>query len=542
MTSQKSLRPIPFIDLVGDIEENYYQLGLKDAEGAKLSLAHTESLIKTPWQNVDQSLRFLAQNLFIGTNRWKNRFSPWLHAYAEGINLPVERVMLAYLVPELTACLAKWLPRLPKSLLGCSSLFVRDEHEQLTHIRTLDFPLGTTFDAHERIIRTSFTNQPIITSASSAGFPYPSLTAMTSNGVSFALHQKFNDVFHAEGTPVFELVQDMLIRCDDLKTTLTYLRKSCSLTTWSFHMSFKDGQILEADLSGKELNYRIHNLEENEYLYFNNDLIKPAAYQKEITPLNFSNYNRWRKESAERKMTKLHKKNKSSVHDLLKHWTTLEKRKTMSLDVLTPSSLHVIAMQAHRGDFHSILGAAPKTWQGQIQSNLGLWQNNPPPATIQGKAKEKVELEKVWQHLLAAQSAHDLGEVHQLHHSLQMAIRRAREHGIAPTIELFHCVFTFINETHPRALSQLLKDAIELAPRLDKSLQDHAWLLVARLERVLNLKPSVYPAQLLHPRLARLLEVENAIPSFIFNKVIRSFIHPRIDLLDFIYAHEQLNP
>src|SRR5690606_6709211 len=109
-------RPIPFIDLVGDIEENYYQLGLKDAEAAKLSLRHTESLIKTPWQNVDQSLRVLTQSLLFNQNKWKNRFSPWLKAYAEGLGQTPERLMLAYLVPEFTACLAKWLPRLPKSL------------------------------------------------------------------------------------------------------------------------------------------------------------------------------------------------------------------------------------------------------------------------------------------------------------------------------------------------------------------------------------------------------------------------------------------
>src|SRR5690606_15853702 len=145
-----SLKQIPFIDLVGDIDENFYQLGMRDAEAAKLALKHTESLIKTPWQSMDMGIRFLAQNLFIGSSKWKMRFSPWMKSYAEGLEQPVERVMLAFLVPELTACLSKWLPSLPKTLLGCSSLFYRNSEGHPVHVRTLDFPLGTTFDQNER--------------------------------------------------------------------------------------------------------------------------------------------------------------------------------------------------------------------------------------------------------------------------------------------------------------------------------------------------------------------------------------------------------
>ena len=541
MTQTSDLRPIPFIDLVGDIEENYYQLGLKDAEAAKLSLRHTEALIKTPWHNLDQGLRVISQSLLFNQSKWKNRFSPWLKAYAEGLGQSPERLMLALLVPELTACLSKWLPRLPKSLLGCSSLFMLNDEDQLTHIRTLDFPLGTTFDIHERIVRTQFKDQPIITSYSSAGFPYPSLTAQTSAGISFALHQKFNDVFNPDGTPIFELIQDMLIRCDDLKTTLGFLRKSKSLTTWSFHMGFKDGQVLEADLSGDQLQYNVYQLSEHEYLYFNNDLIKPSAHQANITPLNLKNYNQWRRESAHRKLNKISKK-KQSIPQILKTWTTLENRKKMSLDVLTPSSLHVAAMLPHRGEIHCVMGDAPKTWQGQIQSHIGLWNTAGARPHINGKYQTLGNLDRVWHHLMSAQTAHDLGDVHHLHHYLQMAIRRSRDHGINATIELFHHIFTFLTEKHPRVLGQMVKDIIELTPKLDRSMRDHAYLMLARLERVLKLKPTIFPAQINHPRLARLLEVENAIPDAIFGTVIRSSIHPRIDLMDVIYVHEQLNP
>src|SRR5690606_2923512 len=126
-------------------------------------------------------------------------------------------------------------------------------------------------------------------------------------------------------------------------------------------------------ISGNQLHYEVYRLEDD-YLYFNNELIKPSATQAHITPLNFKNYNVWRKESAERKIAQLKKKEHPSINDVLKTWTTLEKRTTVGLDVLTPSSLHVSAMNASKGEFHSVLGSAPKTWAGQVQHDEKQWQ------------------------------------------------------------------------------------------------------------------------------------------------------------------------
>ncbi|MBH48459.1 MAG: hypothetical protein CME71_09860 [Halobacteriovorax sp.] len=540
MIKETASKPIPIIDLIGDMEENYYQLGLKDAEAAKLALEHTESLIKTPWQSVDSGLRFLGRSLFLGSTSWKKRFSPWVTSYAEGLGISPERFMLACLVPELTACLAKWMPQIPKTLLGCSSLFIQDENAKLTHIRTLDFPLGTTFDKNERILRTQFEGQPTIVSYGSAGYPYHALTASTSEGITLALHQKFNDVFDSNGTPIFELVQDMLIRCHDLKSCLSYLRKARSLTTWSFHMGFKNGQVLEADLSGTSLHYNTYQLKKDNFFYFNNKLINPSKEQDKFPPLNFKQYNQWREESALRKIKKFKKKSGFNIEDLLRTWTTLEERKSTGLDVLTPTSLHVCAMEPESGSFHSVLGAAPKTWKGQIQIEEHLWSNSP-RREIKGKAKELTNFDKAWMHLLHAQSCHDLGDQHKLHHNLQMAIRKSKGHGLHSIIKFYGLLFTFLSEEHPKALAHLLTDALKLTKEIDKTFIDHNWLLIYRLERLVSQTPSVVAAQIKHPSLAKILEVESSIPDPIYKSVIRSLIHPRIDLLDIIHVHERLD-
>lgn len=234
-------------------------------------------------------------------------------------------------------------------------------------------------------------------------------------------------------------------------------------------------------------------------------------------------------------------KKENNIHKVLKTWTTLEKRKSAGLDVLTPFSLHVAALVPARGEIHAVMGPAPKTWSGSIQIEQDLWLRER-KTKIEAKAKNLSTLDKAWKNLLHAQSAHDLGDEHGLHHNLQMAVTRTKDTSFEYATKLFYYYFTFLHEKHPRILSQLLSDVLEIAPKLDKSLIDHAWLLIYRLERILDLRVSIVAAQIHHPRLARLLEVEAAIPNALFDKIIRGLIHPRIDLVDIIYLHERIDP
>ncbi len=530
---------IPFIDLIGDMEENYYQLGLKDAEAAKLSLKHMENLIKTPWQGLDSGLKLLAEGMFKGSNSWKSKFSPWTKAYAEGLGISQEKFLLILLVPELSASFSKWLPRLPKALLGCSSLFYRNEETNLTHLRTLDFPLGENFASNERFLRTQFRNQPTIVSYGSAGFPYPSLSATSSEGLTLALHQKFNDVFDPTGTPIFELVQDLLIRCGDLKTCLGFLRKSKSLTTWSLHLGFSDGQVLEADLGGSNLVYQTYHIDDHQFLYFNNRLIDEKQINLNQPPLNFQLYNKFRSESAKRKLKKFSEK-KIKTKDLLKSWTILETRKTHGIDVLTPSSMHVLAMEPATASIQAIKGQAPKTWQGLIQEEKGLWGNQKRETVVHGKVKSPNDLDKAWRHLMLAQSYHDLEDLHKLHHHLQLAKRKIKGFALEPTVKLFSLIFTFLSETNEKTLSQIAQDTMDLIPVLDKSMVDHAWLLIFRIEKILDIPTSVVAAQIHQSSLAKLLDVEASIPNILYKRVIRNLIYPRIELLDVFYTHQRI--
>ena len=288
---------LPLIRLIGDSIDNFYQLGLKDKENHSNILSHLNSLIKTPFSKVDLTIRHLAKATLKQGFTHLPEFQKKMKAYSEGLGIAKEELTLSLLVPEIVSFLSTWVPGIPTSLLGCSSYFAWDDKtDSPIHGRVLDFPLQGSFDKNERVIWSKLDNGPATLSYSSVGFPYPSITAMTEYGVSFALHQKFDDLFNPNGTPIFELIFNMLQKCGDLKSTLEYLKKNESLTTWAFYMGFSNGEVLACDVMGKDLCYKTYHAKAGQVLYFNNMLIDQARYskQKDFMPYGVQQYNQMR--------------------------------------------------------------------------------------------------------------------------------------------------------------------------------------------------------------------------------------------------------
>ena len=122
----------------------------------------------------------------------------------------------------------------------------------LLHGRILDFPFVGTFENEERAIRWDIPNiNNKIFFLFFFSLPFSSLTAMNTYGVSVALHQKYTDHFNPKGTPIFEIAEEMLLKCGDKKSVLDFLKKSESLTTWGLYIGLSNGQALEVDLREK---------------------------------------------------------------------------------------------------------------------------------------------------------------------------------------------------------------------------------------------------------------------------------------------------
>lgn len=109
---------LPHISLIGDPEENFYQLGLKDQENFSSNQNHLNSLLKIPLPTVDTFLKQAMATFSRSLIKDKSQLFKLLNAYAEGLDVPLKQVTHSILLPEIMSCLNKWIPGAPLKLFA----------------------------------------------------------------------------------------------------------------------------------------------------------------------------------------------------------------------------------------------------------------------------------------------------------------------------------------------------------------------------------------------------------------------------------------
>ena len=536
------------LTLIGDAEENFYQLGLNDRDGAKAVHQDVKLMLSTPWAPINKTIEEVAKVVLKNTMLKKTEYYRHLKYYSDGLGIPLEETAYTMLIPELVSCMSKWAPGFIKGNFGCSSFFMRNDQEEMVHGRILDFPLQGSYDKFERAIYYDFKDLPKTFGFGSKGIPYPSITLMTEDGMTLALHQKFTTVFNKEGIPIFELIFDMVKQAKDPESVINYFKTHHSITTWCLYMSFKNGDILAIDIMGKEVFFNQYHLAvgDKNIIYFCNHLENKSINQEEMLPTGFHQYNLMREKLAQKKIAAFNKKNKRSDIDLLKMMATPFDQKIKHkgiysdflLDNLTPSSLSVMTMNPSKQVTHYLGGAAPKLYRENIIS-INQCFNDPIKSQEKNKRTNHLHDEYYYgmQALMKAQKGFDLRDAQVIYHQLQFAIDHL-EHGLERCIpEFYFLIAQYLYETHPKVLMTLLHDFKKLECHLPQILNDHCLLFISRLERILNLPNTLQEDLIIHPKLKALVALESKIPKAVFHSTTKNLIVPRLDILDVIYLH-----
>jgi hypothetical protein len=531
---------LPIIKLFGDPTENFYQLGLKDKERHFLVLDHISSLIKTPWKGVNFVAGEVLKQVLSRTLANCPDFKRNITAYSEGLGIPFDDVARALLTPELLSFMSKWIPGLPPGLLGCSSYFFWDDKlNSPAHARILDFPLLGSFDKNERIIITKFNNSPKIFSYGSVGMPYPGLTAMNSEGVSFALHQKFTNNLNHNGTPIFELAFQLMSEVGDIKSALQFLKKNQSITPWGINLGFKNGSVLTADLSGTDLHYREHELGPGKVLYVNNKLEDTSLTQKDFFPYGLDEFNNLREEVANEKIEK-HLSNK--VNDdkkVLRVISTplIDPKKPLRPDPITMSSLGVSVFNPTEGRALITEGEGPKYFNSSFHKITNIWDEEK-VSTEQDSSKPTDEKYcQGMRHLMLAQVAFDKDIKEDIYHHLQMSIEFLSAYKEKNLAIFFFLVFQYKEEKHEKVRGKLLDKFYDLKGLLTPYLEDNLNLFIYRLERLTKVGSTINSESFNNEKIKTLYLEEEKIPDFLLHKATSLLLNPRIDMWDCIHAH-----
>ena len=469
-----------------------------------------------------------------------------LKHYAEGMGIAVDEAAYVMLIPELVSSMSKWAPGFIKGNLGCSSFMLRNPEGEVVHGRILDFPLQGSYDRYERAISYDLTGMPKMLGFGASGIPYPSITLMTEDGITLALHQKFTNIFNPKGMSIFEYIFALTKEARDKKSAIEFINTHQTITTWCLYMTFKNGEVLACDLHGDKPFINELEVPETGILYFCNHLEDKSLNQRQFLPLGFDQYNLMRESIATKKIHKFldKKKTQPTEAELIQLMSTPLDQKITSrnfkdyeLDNVTSTSLSIMTMNPTAGRALYLGGPAPKIFNTdiiEISDSFGRAKQAP------HKLKKAVNFDPEYHtglHLMMeAQKGFDAHDSQSIYHYLQMAIDHLEHYPERKIAEFYFLIAQYLYESHPQVLANLLGEFKKFEDHLPPYLNDQCLLFIGRLERILKLPPSLEEDKIQTKKLREIYNRELMIPRAVFHVASKGMIVPRIDILDVIYV------
>ena len=530
-------RPIEHIELLGNAEENFYALGLKDHEGFDMLYQSLKKLCMRT--DLFSKAVKLALDITNKTEFQKKEINHKLiQAYAEGLKRPVGDIYFALLLPEFIAAFNKWTPNLLGLVPGCSSLFTLDKKTDSTiHTRLLDYPLAGTFDNFERTSLYDLKGRYKIFSLGTKGLCFPSLSAINEKGLSFALHYKHGDYFDLKGHSIFSTVFEILSYCESIHDVKKFLKEYPSMSYWGLYLSDSQGGVGSFDICGREIYQEKFEIHEHNHLYFNNRPILSEKKGDELQPYGNKIQCNMRREVFKEKWQKKKNISNKTLEPLKVLTTPLDQKKRkgkdLKLDTLTPSTIQALSFNFKQNEVYIIGGKAPKVYHQEVYKYQNIF--GPLKVTPVKTTEEKMPHE--WQALREislAQSFFDIGEIQKCYHHLQLGILKLKDHPFESIYQFYFYVIEFMFESEKKSLSYSYANMRKLRGKLPPYLEDHLLLFLMRMEKVLGIKEIDKNPPIQHPALKEIYQKEYKLKPLAI-KMMKKLIYPRMETFDIIY-------
>lgn len=525
------------LHLIGDIEENFYLLGRKDKD-AYQEMYQQISMLCARNQKTAQLVKLtteLAKKLLSAKTP---QSILELKAYSEGLERNLDDVIYALLLPEIVASFNKWVPNLIGLIPGCSSLFTKKQ-DQVFHGRILDYALSGPFEKYERSLLFELNGQKKIFCHSSVGLPLPSLTAMNEDGLSLALHYKHGEYFNFEGDSIFTIAHNLLLNCSDIREAIKFLKGQESISYWGIYIADKSGEVASIDIRGRETHKEIFDLNDHDYLYFNNRPLLKQQDQDKLQPFGNLNQCLMRKEHFKQQMTKIDLDSSKNIQqDILKVLSSYKPKKAKTaknwlLPTVTPSSIQMCSFNLTESSSLLILEDAPKTVTNSQVKIENIFEDID---FTEYKSKKTPEFFKSYRRLAKFQSKLDSGKVEEAYHEIQMAIKELEGHPEQLICRFFFIITQYIFESDKRDYAYLYQDLQDLEDKLPSYLNDHRLLFLLRIGKILGQREENRYTELSHPGLKEYYKNEFNLNAMAI-KTMRNLTFPRIEILDIIYAY-----
>jgi hypothetical protein len=446
-----------------------------------------------------------------------------VEAYAEGLNIEPSRYHAFLTLFEHAAHYGQTWPELKSLLPGCTSYFHLDNGDYC-HTRLIDFPLTGTLDHSPVLYLWQGENRPTLMNLSTPGLAPVFLHAIHASGVSVAVHHKPGKIYHREGQNIFQMIFDSLMEAKSSGDVRKELKKRESIAKWGVLMLDRDGKVDVADIEGPNQKWESFNLRESSSLLFTN-----LPLQKENT--EFDPYIAFTESREKWVREKLKGSSDKHILDCLTDVEDQNEKKWFH-PAATLSTTGALQVNLSRGHLDIKCGEGALTISDEI-NRLSLADQK--DKHVLKKARKASTFEEAWKRASLAQARFDEGKYDLAYHELQMAIALMPSKRWKDIFRFYLCLWDFRFINNNRELADVYKRLNVL--ELHDNLKDQGLLLKMRLEKRLNLSPTV-DARDLSDHLQEIFREEKLARGPVFATWM-NLLYPRMEILDVLAPYRQ---
>ncbi len=526
------------ISLLGNSDENFYQLGLKHRKTFPESYKGLINIFGPMPKGVNPLVSLGVKQLIKKVLDHRAQLSCDMKHYAQGLEVTTEQAASVFLIPELLSCIDKFMPNLYAPLLGCSSLIYRQD-DNLHHLRILDFPLVNIFDKFSEEVLFKFKSQKVFFHSCS-GLAYPAISAMNESGITVTLHQKYSRFFDLKGVPVFEIIKLIMEHSTCIKDITDILDEHPSISSWGLIIS-TGSSAYEIDLHGSKYYLNEYPLENDNWKYICNKSISNHNDFQNVLPYGIDNYNSMRSESIHTYLEKTEKNRKLTEADYLKAMSSplghAKKVHNWKLSPLTCATVDTVLLSPSTNRTLKHLGPAPITENHPILEITNCFGR--PSINITSPKNKKSDYYKGLYHLGQCTYHFQNGHQQELFHHIQCCLLQWQGMIEFEIAKLYHCAYAIRFEKDKKEIGIILNELEELS-QLPEYLNDHKLILISRLQGVLSI-----------PRINRIADIKNKnlrkyyLEEFEAPKKIIEFknisLLPRPEIMDIIYPFHAID-
>ncbi|MFZ4713589.1 MAG: hypothetical protein ACOYL6_07755 [Bacteriovoracaceae bacterium] len=529
---------IPSITLIGDMLENFYQLGVKDKDAYPEVKKFFRHLIGDTNLITTSALQTFHEFYFGKCLKHNPEFRSQVFAYAEGLGTDPKELSFELLIPELLGSPGRFAPNLQKFLMGCSSLFRYDQKtDSIYHGRILDLPMVKLWEKHERVVNYRLKNSSKIHSFGVAGNPYPSYSAMNEMGLSLAVHQKYSQFFNQEGHPIHYIAYKILSECDSVKSVMKLLKSFPSMTYWGLYLSTREGKVIALDVCGDRIDKEEFDIKNVPFLYFNNAPIKVDQHNQNVLPYSIPRLNSERNEVMQKRLKKFHKST-FKHDDMLNLLSEAEIRKSGEFPLqapLTLSSVQILSMNPKLLTAGYLLGDTPRFQDGkriEIHFKSHIVDSTELMTFASVEEKYKTGMRK----LARSQFYFEQNELTECFHEIQLAQLYLKDFAEGVIADFYFGVFQYLSASKKGDFQATLDMMIGLEKKLPEYLDEHRKLFIMRLEKILTKKTFIMEDDFKDKTMQKYYSFEININGLGL-KLLRKLIYPKVDLGDVLYLY-----